>query len=56
MEMKMIAEGYFSAKQLFLLNQEKAQAEMPILQSVYAVIYQKANPKDTFESLSKKLS
>jgi glycerol-3-phosphate dehydrogenase (NAD(P)+) len=56
MEMKMIAEGYFSAKQLFLLNQEKAQAEMPILQSVYAVIYQEANPKDTFESLSKKLS
>jgi glycerol-3-phosphate dehydrogenase (NAD(P)+) len=55
MEMKMVAEGYYSAKQLFLLNQ-KVKANLPVLDAVYAIIYEAQSPAVVFERLAKEIN
>ncbi|MCZ2128642.1 MAG: NAD(P)H-dependent glycerol-3-phosphate dehydrogenase [Bacteroidia bacterium] len=55
MEMKMIAEGYYSTKQIYILNQ-KVDANMPIMTTVYQIIYEGANCKNAFINLSKLLN
>ncbi|WP_456461416.1 NAD(P)H-dependent glycerol-3-phosphate dehydrogenase [Lutibacter sp.] len=54
MEMSMIAEGYYAAKSAYLLN-EKNKAKTPIINAVYAVLYQNKNPKQIFKKLTEQL-
>ena len=54
MEMNMIAEGYYATKSAFLLN-EKNGAKTPIINAVYAVLYENKNPKKIFKKLAEKL-
>ena len=54
MEMSMVAEGYYAAKSAYLLN-EKNQADTPIINAVYEVLYQHKNPKIIFKKLTEQL-
>ncbi|MFD0761556.1 NAD(P)H-dependent glycerol-3-phosphate dehydrogenase [Lutibacter aestuarii] len=54
MEMSMVAEGYYAAKSAYLLN-EKNGAKTPIIDAVYAVLYQHKNPKQIFKKLTEEL-
>jgi len=54
MEMSMIAEGYYATKSAYLLN-EKNQAKTPIIDAVYAVLYQQKSPKEIFKNLTDQL-
>lgn len=54
MEMSMIAEGYYASKSAFQLNQ-KDPANTPIINAVYAVLYQNKNPKTIFKKLTELL-
>jgi glycerol-3-phosphate dehydrogenase (NAD(P)+) len=58
MEMSMIAEGYYATKSAYELNQAKEnnKAKTPIINAVYAVLYQDKNPKKIFKKLTKKLT
>jgi len=57
MEMSMVAEGYYAAKSAYELNEEKGEkkAKTPIINAVYAVLYQGKEPKSVFKKLSDKL-
>ena len=54
MEMSMIAEGYYASKSAYLLNQ-KNPANTPIIDAVYAILYQNKNPKTVFKKLTEQL-
>ncbi len=54
LEMKMIAEGYYATKNLHALN-EKMQVKMPILDTVYQIIYEGKSAKKAIQKLSEKL-
>jgi len=54
MEMSMIAEGYYASKSAYLLN-EKNKANTPIINAVYAVLYEHKNAKKTFKKLTELL-
>jgi glycerol-3-phosphate dehydrogenase (NAD(P)+) len=54
MEMSMVAEGYYAAKSAYLLNQ-KNKADTPIIDAVYAILYEDKNPKKIFNKLTEKL-
>jgi len=58
MEMSMVAEGYYATKSAYELNQEKGKkkAKTPIINAVYAVLYQHKEPKEIFEKLTEKLN
>ena len=51
MEMSMVAEGYYASKSAYLLNQENP-ANTPIINAVYAILYQNKNPKKIFKKLT----
>ncbi len=51
MEMSMVAEGYYASKSAYLLN-EKNPANTPIINAVYAILYQNKNPKKIFKKLT----
>lgn len=53
-ELKMVAEGYFSVASAVRLN--NGQTEIPIIQSVYHILYEGKDSKDTFALLSKNIS
>ncbi len=56
MEMSMIAEGYYAAKSAYLINkQSEKKARTPIINSVYAILYENKNPKKVFLKLVDKL-
>ncbi len=55
MEMNMVAEGYYATKTLYEINQ-KTNANVPILQAVYDVIYNHKNAKLVMHELTKLLS
>ncbi len=55
MEMNMIAEGYFSTKTMYKIN-ESIGSNMPILKAVYEIIYEQQNPKKIFTALEPLLS
>ncbi|MBK0369386.1 NAD(P)H-dependent glycerol-3-phosphate dehydrogenase [Flavobacterium agrisoli] len=50
MEMNMVAEGYYATKSAYKLNQGYG-AETPIIDAVYAVLYEGKEPKKTFKKL-----
>ena len=54
-EMKMVAEGYFSTKSAKLLS-INFRTRTPIIDAVYAVLYENKSPGKTFLELSKKLN
>jgi glycerol-3-phosphate dehydrogenase (NAD(P)+) len=46
MEMSMIAEGYVATKKAYMLNSESSKkAKVPIIESVYNILYLKRSPK-----------
>lgn len=51
MEMKMIAEGYYATNSAYKLNL-KNKARTPIIDAVYAVLYQHKNPRIIFKNLT----
>ena len=58
MEMSMVAEGYYATRSAYQLNQDrgKRKAKTPIINAVYAVLYDKKNPKKVFKKLTEKLN
>jgi glycerol-3-phosphate dehydrogenase (NAD(P)+) len=54
LEMKMIAEGYYATKNLHELN-ERMQVKMPIMDTVYQIIYENVSAKKAIEKLTQKL-
>ncbi len=55
LEMDMIAEGYFATKSVIEIK-NKFQVEMPIVEAVYNIIYEKISPVIEMRILSDKLS
>lgn len=55
LEMSMIAEGYYATRSLVEIN-KKWQVDMPILQAVYNILYDKIAPAIEMKILSDKLS
>ena len=53
MEMNMVAEGYYASKSAFELN--KGKAKTPIIDAVYAVLYEHRSVKNTFRDLTENL-
>ncbi|MDZ4668761.1 MAG: NAD(P)H-dependent glycerol-3-phosphate dehydrogenase [bacterium] len=54
LEMKMIAEGYYATKNLHELN-EKMLVKMPIMDTVFQIIYEGKSAKKAIQKLSEKL-
>lgn len=55
MEMDMVAEGYYAVKSVVEIN-KKFQVEMPIVEAVYNIIYEKISPVIEMRILTEKLS
>lgn len=56
MEMSMVAEGYYAAKSAYLLNQKnKKKSRTPIIDAVYAILYEGKNAKKEFKKLTELL-
>lgn len=55
MEMDMVAEGYYAVKSVVEIN-KKFQVEMPIVEAVYNIIYEKISPTIEMRILADKLS
>lgn len=57
MEMNMVAEGYYAAKSAHLITtSQKRKSKTPIIDAVYAILYQGKDPKKTFSKLTEKLN
>lgn len=54
MEMEMIAEGYYATKCIHEIN-EKYQINMPIVDAVYEILYNRCSPTMEIRKLSEKL-
>lgn len=56
MEMNMVAEGYYATKSAHLLNQKhEKKSKTPIINAVYAILYESKNPKKVFKKLTDKI-
>ncbi|WP_242094579.1 NAD(P)H-dependent glycerol-3-phosphate dehydrogenase [Aestuariivivens sediminicola] len=56
MEMNMVAEGYYATKSAQLLNEKNLKkTQLPIINAVYAILYENKNPKKIFKKLTEKL-
>ena len=53
-ELKMVAEGYYATQSAYKLNQ-KLKAHAPIIEAVYAVLYEGEKPDKVFKQLSNEL-
>jgi glycerol-3-phosphate dehydrogenase (NAD(P)+) len=54
MEMDMVAEGYYAVKSIHEIN-KKFEVEMPILEAVYNILYERISPVIEMRILSDKL-
>ena len=54
MEMSMVAEGYYATNSAYKLNQAYG-AKTPIIDAVYAILYEGKNAKDVFKKLTDQL-
>jgi glycerol-3-phosphate dehydrogenase len=52
MEMEMVAEGYYATKCIHEINQAGPRADMPILDCMYAILYENINPKRAISSIT----
>lgn len=55
LEMKMVAEGYYGTKCMMELNKQ-AKVDMPILNTVYDILYRQVNPAKAILTLTEKLT
>jgi glycerol-3-phosphate dehydrogenase (NAD(P)+) len=56
MEMSMVAEGYYATKSAHLLNQKnKKKTSIPIIDAVYAILYEGKDARKEFKKLTDKL-
>lgn len=57
MELSQIAEGYYATKSAYNLNQQKGKkkAKTPIIDAVYAILYENKDPRKIFKKLTEKL-
>lgn len=55
LEMKMVAEGYYGTKCMTELNKQ-AKVDMPILATVYDILYRGANPAKAITALTERLT
>lgn len=56
MEMNMVAEGYYATKSAHLLMDKlEKKSKTPIINAVYAILYEQKEPKKTFKKLTEKL-
>ena len=53
--MNMVAEGYYATKSAQLLGKD-FKTRTPIIEAVYAILYDGKSPAHTFAKLSKKLN
>ena len=57
MEMSMIAEGYYATKSAYQVNKSKEKpAQIPIIDTVYEILYTNKDPKKAFKKLTEILS
>ncbi len=56
MEMTMVAEGYYATKSAWLINSENGQAEIPIIQAMYEILYENKPAKKVMRALSLQLN
>ncbi len=54
LDMNMIAEGYFASRSIYEIN-KKYNADMPISDMVYKILYENASPKQEMDKLTKLL-
>ena len=54
-EMEMVAEGYYGTKAIWLANQE-VQVDLPIVEAVYQILYNRKSAKNTIKELTKKFN
>ena len=52
-EMEMVAEGYYGTKAIWLANQD-TQVDLPIVEAVYQILYNRKSPKNTIKELTNK--
>jgi len=56
MEMSMVAEGYYATKSAHLLNEKNVKkTKLPIINAVYAILYEGKDAKKEFKKLTEKL-
>jgi len=55
LEMDMVAEGYYAVKSVMEIN-KKFQVELPIVEAVYNIIYEKITPVIEMRILSDQLT
>lgn len=51
MEMQMVAEGYYGVKCIHEINNSGPKVEMPILDAVYSILYEKRNPRKAVDGI-----
>lgn len=54
LEMSMVAEGYNASKCMYILNR-KIQAEMPIAETIYRILWEKLDAGDGFKQIERTL-
>jgi len=55
--MNMVAEGYYATKSAHLITTaQRRKSKTPIIDAVYAILYQGKDPKKTFSKLTEKLN
>jgi glycerol-3-phosphate dehydrogenase (NAD(P)+) len=57
-EMRMVAEGYYAVQSAYQINLNKKdkKAKIPIIDTVYQILYKNANPKNEFLKLTERLN
>ena len=55
LDMNMIAEGYYSARSIYEINQ-RYNVDMPISNAVYRILYENVSPRKEIIQLTEKLS
>ena len=56
MEMPMVAEGYYGTKCIYEINRAGVNAEMPILDAVYRILYERESPRRAIHAIVDKLN
>ena len=52
MEMAMVAEGYYGTRCIYEINRDHVGADMPILDCVYSILYENANPRRAIDLIT----